>query len=148
MKVAGTILVIIALVVGIVPQFTSCQSQGRSIQLANGKTIPMKCMWTAQAELPIAASMLVLGGMTFRNRRKEILRSLSLFGGIFGVFVALLPTVLIGVCAGNEMLCSTIMKPTLILSGILTAVVSAVVFVQATRVSPAEKAVYGLEHAS
>lgn len=138
MKIAGTILIVLALVIGIVPQFTDCQSQGRAIELANGNTIPMKCHWTARAEIPLGFSLLVIGLMTIKNRGKTLLRSLAVLGAIIGIFTLLVPTQLIGVCMGNEMLCNIAMKPTLILSGILTTLVSIAIFVLASRNSPAE----------
>jgi hypothetical protein len=46
----GIALVVIALGIAIIPQFTTCESQGKIITLANGNTIPMKCTWTARAE--------------------------------------------------------------------------------------------------
>jgi len=141
MKAAGTILVLLALLIGIVPQFTDCQSQGRALQLANGKTVAMKCHWTAQAELVVAAPMLLIGAMMFRAKRKEILRNLSILGILTGVLAIALPTVLIGVCASDEMMCNVAMKPVLLLTGTLAAVDSAAVLFMATRQTPAEQAV-------
>ena len=37
---------LLALVIGIVPFLTDCQSQGRALTLQTGRTIPMKCHWT------------------------------------------------------------------------------------------------------
>jgi hypothetical protein len=49
------------------------------------------------------------------------------------LIVILIPTVLIGVCASLEMLCNSIMKPSLILAGSLVAVVSAWVALSSLR---------------
>jgi len=46
-------LVALALGTAIVPQFTDCASQGKAITLANGKTVEMKCHWTARAEIAV-----------------------------------------------------------------------------------------------
>ena len=54
MKVIGVLMVVLALVSGILPQFTDCSSQGRAITLPNGKQIDMKCHWTARAEAAMA----------------------------------------------------------------------------------------------
>ena len=43
-----------------------------------------------------------------------------------GAVVILLPTYLIGVCASADMLCNSIMKPTLILAGTLIIAISLV----------------------
>ena len=129
MKIAGVIIVVLALVVGIVPQFTDCLSQGKSLALANGNTVPMKCHWTAMAALGMAIPLLALGGVMAFSRRKETQRSLSMLGVAMGAVVALLPTALIGVCANNMMLCNNIMQPTLIFGGTLIGVTSLVTLV-------------------
>jgi hypothetical protein len=123
MKTIGIIFVVLALAIGVVPQFTNCSAQGRSLELANGRTTPMKCYWTAQAELAVAGPLLLVGGLVIFNRRKETQRTLSMVGALLGVFAILLPTSLIGVCASDEMLCNILMKPTLVFSGV--AVVTA-----------------------
>jgi len=41
MKIAAAAILVLAIVIGVVPQFTDCQSQGRAIALANGKTVPI-----------------------------------------------------------------------------------------------------------
>jgi hypothetical protein len=123
MKTIGIIFVVLALAIGVVPQFTNCSAQGRSLELANGRTTPMKCYWTAQAELAVAGPLLLVGSLVIFNRRKETQRTLSVVGALLGVFAILLPTSLIGVCASDEMLCNILMKPTLVFSGV--AVVTA-----------------------
>ena len=129
MKVAGIIIVVLALVVGIVPQFTDCQSQGKSLALANGNTVPMKCHWTAMAALGMSIPLLALGGIMAFSRRKEAQRALSMLGVAMGAVVALLPTYLVGVCGNGMMLCNNTMQPTLILSGTLIGAISLVTFV-------------------
>jgi hypothetical protein len=96
--------------------------------LANGRTTPMKCHWTAEAEIALAVTLLVVGGLLTFSRRRETLRALSIIGIVLGVFVVLLPTNLIGVCMGPDMLCNMVMKPTLVFSGALIASASAVAF--------------------
>ncbi len=123
MKVLGAIFVILALVVGILPQFSDCQSQGKAITLANGKTIPMKCHWTAKAEMGVAVPLVAVGGMTLFTRRKESKRVLALVGVLLGALVISLPTWLIGVCT-SDMPCNTIMRPALILTGIIIVAIS------------------------
>jgi hypothetical protein len=53
---------------------------------------------------------------------------------LLGVFVVMLPTALIGVCASPDMICNAIMKPTLILSGTLIVALSLGVTVMASRI--------------
>lgn len=136
MRVIAAILILFGLIIGIVPQFTDCQSQGRAIELANGKTIPMKCHWTARAEVAVAGPLLVVGGLMGFSRRKEALRVLSILGIVLGAFTILIPTYLIGVCSSFDMLCNSLMKPTLIFSGTVVFVASLIGLGLANREQP------------
>jgi hypothetical protein len=120
MRVIAIIFMLLALAIGVVPQFTNCSAQGRSIELPGGRTIPMKCHWTAMAAPAVAVPLLIVGGLMFFSRRRETLLALSLLGAVLGVFAILLPTYLIGVCASDEMLCNIEMKPMMIFSGAVT----------------------------
>ncbi len=120
----GISLIVIALGIAILPQYTTCQHFGNSLALANGKTTPMKCNWTAQAEIAVAAPLAVVGVMVMASRR-ETVRNLSVMGVVLGVFAVLLPTSLIGTCS-SQMPCNLIMKPSLIGMGSIVAVGSLV----------------------
>ncbi|MHB1356964.1 MAG: DUF4418 family protein [Anaerolineae bacterium] len=132
MKVIAVILVVLALVIGIVPQFTDCQSQGKAITLANGKTIPMKCHWTAVAEIVTAVTLSAVGVLLFVSKRKETKLVLSVLAVVLGAFSLLLPTVLIGVCSSG-MVCEIVMKPLLVLCSILVMVAGVVAVIFAVR---------------
>jgi len=132
-KIAAVIIVVLALVIGILPQFTDCQSQGKALTLQNGKTVPMKCHWTAIAEIGMAVPLLGVGTVMGVTKRKESRRIIAGLGMLLGVFVILLPTRLIGVCASADMLCNSIMKPTLILSGIVIIAISLAALVVSER---------------
>jgi len=133
MKIIGGLLIVLALLIAILPMFTDCESQGRSLTLANGREIPMKCHWTGLAELALAAPLLVVGALTFTSKGAESLRNLSLTGGITGILVILLPSTLIGVCANPDMRCNALMRPSLILAGSLVVALGAVGALQALR---------------
>jgi hypothetical protein len=124
MKLTAVLMILLAIVIGVVPLFTDCQSQGRQLTLADGRTVPMKCYWTGQAELTLAAPIFVTGALMAFDKRKENLRNLNVVSAVLGVFVILLPTVLIGVCANPNMICNSIMKPSLILLGSLLVALS------------------------
>jgi hypothetical protein len=126
MKTVGLFLILMALVVGAVPLLTDCQAQGNALTLANGKTLPMICHWTAEAEIAMALPLLLVGSLMVFSHRRETLRALAMVGIALGVFIILLPTNLIGVCAGPEMLCNMVMKPTLVFAGSLTTTASLV----------------------
>ena len=125
MKAAAASLIVLALLIGVIPQFTDCQSQGKAIQLPNGKTLPMKCHWTARAEIAIAVPLLVSGILLIFCRHRESRRNAALMTIVSGLLGILFPTVLIGVCAKPDMLCSAVMKPMLILAGVLGLVLGA-----------------------
>jgi hypothetical protein len=120
-KVAGGILFVLALILGVVPIFSDCESQGNAITLANGATIPMRCHWTGRAELAVAGPLLLVGGLMVSSRRKHVLRALSALGLVLGAFAILLPTTLIGVCGNPDMICNLLMLPTLVFAGLLVA---------------------------
>jgi hypothetical protein len=118
-KTMGILMIILALVIAIVPLFTDCLANGRSLTTADGRSVPMKCHWTALAEIGLAVPLLLIGIFDLTSKRKETLRTLNLIGVALGALVILFPTVLIGVCANASMPCNLIEKPVLLLSGIL-----------------------------
>jgi hypothetical protein len=134
-KVAAVLIVILALVIGIVPQFTDCQSQGRSLQLTTGKTVAMKCHWSATAELALAIPIAAVGLLLGFSRRKESMRNLSILGIVLGAIAILVPTVLIGVCASADMLCNSVMRPVLVLMGTLLVAISVVTLIASRRIT-------------
>jgi len=123
MRVIGVIIVILALAIGIIPQFTDCLSQGGAIELPSGASIPMRCHWTRQAEVAVALPLGIAGIAMVASRRRTTLRVLSVITISLGLSAILLPTYLIGVCASEEMICNMVMKPTLLFAGILTMTV-------------------------
>jgi len=141
MKVIGAIIVVLALVVGIVPQFTDCLSQGAAIELPNGSTIPMRCHWTRQAEVALALPLLAVGIATILTRRRQTLRVLSVMGMVLGISTILIPAYLIGVCAGEDMICNMLMKPTLLFAGVLIVATSLVGLVYLREEGPEAMAV-------
>ena len=126
MRIPGILLVLLALAIAIVPQFTDCEAQGRSIVLPNGATIPMKCHWTARAEIAAAVPLVAVGGMIAASRRRQTIRALAVVGILLGAVSLLLPATLIGVCSSADMLCNMVMRPALMFAGVLTVAVSVV----------------------
>jgi hypothetical protein len=124
MKIAAVIMILLSVMIGVIPMFTDCESQGRALTLADGRQIPMKCHWTAQAETALAVPLFATGALLTTSKKKETQRNLAILGVILGVFVILLPTALIGVCGNPDMICNSIMKPTLILTGSLVVSLS------------------------
>ena len=125
-KTLGVILIVLALVIGIVPQFTDCLSQGRTLKTVDGKMVPMKCHWTSIAEIGAAVPLALVGVFHLTSKRRETKRSVALFGLTLGALAVLFPTVLIGVCSNPDMMCNMVEKPVLILAGTLAMAASLV----------------------
>ncbi len=130
----GGLTIVLALIIGILPMFTDCLSQGRSLELANGKTVPMKCHWTGIAEIGVAIPLLFVGIFEITSKRKESLTILSVLGVVLGILAILFPTFLIGVCANPDMTCNMLMRPGLILAGVLAVIASVIVFVTSRKI--------------
>ena len=120
-KFLGIALVALALGLGIVPHYTDCLSQGNQLTLANGKTQPMKCHWTAQAEIAVAAPLAALGIVTVVSRKKTALRGAGAMGIALGAVALALPLGLIGTCGMATHICNTAMKPSILALGSVAA---------------------------
>src|SRR5512134_3620363 len=96
-KIMGGLIIALALVIGIVPIFTDCLANGRSLTTADGKVVPMKCHWTALAEIGLAVPLAMVGVSNLLSKRKETATTTNLFGGALGALVILFPTFIIGV---------------------------------------------------
>lgn len=134
----GVALLVFAVAIATIPQFTSCQSQGKVLELANGKTTSMKCYWTGQAELATGIPLFAVGAMTVFSRRKESLRYLGIMGIVLGAFAIALPTKLIGVCSSEMMLCHNVMRPSLITLGSLVIVTGGAGLIMSLRKTPVD----------
>ena len=126
MRIFGVVIVACALLIAGVAQLYNCQQDGKAIQLRDAqgnptRTVPMKCYWTAEAELVTGGSLLLIGGMMALRKRKlaqeEDRRNLAVLGTALGAFTILLPTVLIGVCTDMTASCNEVMRPAMILLG-------------------------------
>ncbi len=120
MKILAAVLILAGFVTMVVPSFYNCAAEGKAIQLPGGRTVPMKCLWTARAEMGTGALGLLVGILLLISRNLESRRFLSLCAFVLGIFILLFPTRLIGVCGNPEMSCVSIMKPILLLSGFVT----------------------------
>lgn len=134
-KSMGFILIGLALIIGIVPLFTDCLSQGRMLTTDTGKTVPMKCHWSAIAEIAPAVGLGLVGVFNVFSKKKETYRTINLLGIALGALVIAFPTFLIGVCASNMMICNMIMRPTLLAGGTLSIVTCAVLLLTTARMS-------------
>ncbi len=132
MRALASLTIVLALVTGIVPQFTNCSAVGRALTLENGNQIPMKCHWSARSEIAIEIPMALTGVLALVISKKETKRALFGVSGVLGIATILIPTELIGVCSMPDMICHSTMRPLLIFTGALTLVAGAVGIVLAS----------------
>jgi hypothetical protein len=135
----GVVLMVIALIIIIVPQFTNCTAGGGMVTTAAGKQIPMKCFWSARAEIGVGVLLLAIGLLMLLSRFKESIRNLSILGILLGIITMLFPVYLIGVCATPTMICVTVMKPLMITSG-AAAILASILALIGSIMMKAEKA--------
>ena len=129
--VLGIIMIVCALGLAIAPVFTDCESAGKMLTTADGRSVSMKCHWAGVAEVAAAIPLALAGIYALRSRRKETLRFAGLVGAVSGLMAILLPTVLIGTCGSPMMICNILMRPILLASGIVAIVASIALFVTA-----------------
>ena len=60
-KVLGVVMIVLALVLAIAPIFTDCESQGKMLTTADGRSVSMKCHWTGIAEVAAAIPLALAG---------------------------------------------------------------------------------------
>ena len=147
MRVVAVLVVAMALVIGIAPQFTHCKpgsamsanastaappagTMAGADPAATTKATPMRCYWTARAELGLALPLAAAGVLLFFSRRKETRRALAVLVCTLGVVTILLPTVLIGVCEQSSAACNTTMRPILLAAGGLTVIIGLITLIR------------------
>ncbi|HSN93812.1 MAG TPA: DUF4418 family protein [Anaerolineaceae bacterium] len=120
-----------ALFLIIFPQFFDCESQGRALELANGKTVPMKCHWSALAEIAVGVPLLSSGIMLLLTKQRSVKISMGVIGIVLGVMAAIIPAYLIGVCGMATMICRMVMLPAILLASGLVVLASVVIVILA-----------------
>jgi hypothetical protein len=125
----GTVMILMAVVLAVAPAFTDCESQGKMLTTADGRSVSMKCHWAGVAEVAAAVPLGIAGIYALLGRRKETTRFATIVGAASGLMAILLPTALIGTCGNTAMTCNLLMRPILLASGILTIVASVALFV-------------------
>ncbi len=146
MRIVALLVVAMALVIGIVPQFTHCKTgstMGASspsvaaggvstapASTATAKPAPMRCYWSARAELGVALPLAAAGVLLFFSRRKETRRALAILVSVLGAVTMLVPTVLIGVCSTSSAVCNTAMRPTMLAAGGLTVALGLITLIR------------------
>lgn len=137
MKAVGVLFVLLAVAMAAVPVANNCTADGNFIVLPNGTQLDMKCFWSSRASLALALPLCVVGVLLALSKRRESQRYLAITGGVLAGVGALIPTVFIGVC-GMSANCAQVMRPTLILTGILGVTLGAVGVALSVRAPDAE----------
>jgi len=125
----GVVMILMAVVLAVAPAFTDCESQGKMLTTADGRSVSMKCHWAGVAEVAAAIPLGIAGIYALLGRRKETTRFATIVGAASGLMAILLPTALIGTCGNAAMTCNLLMRPILLASGILAIVASVALFV-------------------
>ena len=105
---AGISQIVLGILIAIAPQTFA--------HVCAVKETPMACHYTAQAALGIG--IVIVSDQTRAG--------LDLANAVLGVLTIAVPTVLIGVCKGAMMRCHMVTLPTLIVLGVLLAVLAAI----------------------
>lgn len=112
------------------------------VKTAMGTSIPMRCHYTATAEIGVGGLLSVAGALFFvyggESKINGILSTMIL---ALGVVTILIPTVLIGTCATPDHPCNLGSKPGLILLGSFTMLLGAGGIWSAWKGAPAAPAV-------
>jgi hypothetical protein len=122
-KIIGVVLVVIALLAGVIPALNNCTAEGLFITTKDGREIDMKCYWTSRASIAVAVPLAAVGIMLALFRRAETRRVLAVIAALLGIALVALPTELIGVCQMDKT-CLNVMRPSMILLGVLTVVLA------------------------
>lgn len=114
---AGISQIVLGILIAITPQTFA--------HVCAVKETPMACHYTAQAALGIGIVIVALGivGLLVSDQTRA---GLDLANAVLGVLTIAVPTVLIGVCKGAMMRCHMVTLPTLIVLGVLLAVLAAI----------------------
>lgn len=119
----GIFAVVLGVLIALIPEliFPVCTD---TIELINGKSLFMKCHWTARAEILVGV-IIVFNGiliLLFKNYEARIALSIMLF--FLGLTALLIPTLVIGMCEAAAMDCRVGTEPALIVTSIIIMIAS------------------------
>lgn len=117
----GIIAIGLGILVALIPEviFPVCTDM---IELVNGKTLFMKCHWTARSELVIGLLIIFDGILLIGFRKREVSTALSIMLFLLGLSGLLIPTALIGMCKTDAMPCRVGTEPALIVASTIVMV--------------------------
>ena len=133
-KILAGILILIGLLVVLTPWyiFPVCEIAEKSGTMQmdagsdNGMNMNsgthMKCWYTAEAETGVGALIILTGAALLALPGRVSRKTAGIIGGILGLIVILVPTVLVGVCSTPDAPCRIGTLPALILLGAITLI--------------------------
>jgi uncharacterized membrane protein YczE len=126
LSIPALVLIILGILIVVSPWTIApvCEVGGMYAKLANGKTLPMPCGWTARAEIGTGTLTILAGVLLVVSRSAETKRMIGLFGAALGVLTILFPFYITGMCALADHPCNLLTKPVLALLGVAVIVVS------------------------
>ena len=125
-SIPAIILIVLGILLVVSPWTIApvCEVEGMFAKLANGKTLPMPCGWTARAEIGTGALTILAGLLLMFSQSAETKRMIGLFGVALGVLSILFPLYITKMCALADHPCNLLTKPVLVILGIATIAVS------------------------
>ena len=117
--VTGTLTAAAGLLIVLTPNWLLPVCEGL-LELASGKHVPMRCFWTARAEMVMGGLILLAGLMLAFIRSAEGRRRLSHQIAFLGLATILIPLFIIPTCDNPDMACNVGTKPALLLLGGIT----------------------------
>ena len=112
---SGIVTAVLGLLIVVTPIFLPvCQGL---LELASGKQVPMRCHWTARAEMLLGVLILIVGLMIAFLKNPGERRRLHHQVAILGTATILTPLFIIPTCINPDMACNVATKPALIILG-------------------------------
>lgn len=119
LDVFGLITAAVGLLIIVTPNWILPVCQGL-LELADGKHVPMRCFWTARAEMVMGGLVLLSGLLLAFVGSVEGRRRLNHMVAFLGLAVILIPLYIIPTCMNPDMACNVGTKPALLLLGGIT----------------------------
>ncbi|MFZ5912302.1 MAG: DUF4418 family protein [Chloroflexota bacterium] len=119
-SVSGIVTAVLGLLVVLTPViFPVCETL---LELVNGKQVPMRCHWTARAEMLLGVLVMAVGLMIAFLKSPEARQRLHHQVALLGAAIILTPIFIIPTCASPDMPCNVGTKPALIILGALVLI--------------------------
>ncbi len=118
----GILAIALGMLITLIPMliFPVCTNM---FELTNGKSLFMKCHWTAMAELLVGILVVIDGILLIGFKKHETRIALSIMLFLLGLTALLMSTVVIGMCETATMPCRVGTEPALIVVSVITMLV-------------------------